>query len=387
MRVKDIGEFDLIDVLIEVIERRGLDRAGPEGRLLRIGAGDDAAAWEGPGGVEVLTNDVMVEGVHFDLATIGWRDLGWKCVAVNLSDVAAMGCLPGFAVVALGLPGGLRVADLVEMYEGMLDACERYGCALVGGDVVRSPTFFVSVAVTGMAQTDGGGPPAWPLLARDGARVGDLVAVTGHVGCSAGGLRMMTEGRELDDETATHLRLAHVRPTPRVSEGAALARHGAHAAIDVSDGLLDDLGKLCRASGVGAVVRVDRLPADDHPAGRIPERMAVAGPRRRRGLRAPDGGDGGHVGEGRPRGRHAHVRHRRDRAGGCRRPRRRRAGRAGQRRDGRLGPLPESPTSVIPAQGDPCITVIPAKAGTLHNRHSREGMTINRGCNPSFPRK
>ena len=367
MRVEDIGEFDLIDVLIEAIERRGLDRAGPEGRLLTIGAGDDAAAWERPAGVEVLTNDVMVEGVHFDLATIGWRDLGWKCVAVNLSDVAAMGCLPGFAVVALGLPGGLRVADLVEMYEGMLDACERYGCALVGGDVVRSPTFFVSVAVTGMAQNGGDGPP--PLLARDGARVGDLVAVTGHVGCSAGGLRMMTEGQKLDDETRAHLRLAHVRPTPRVSEGAALARHGAHAAIDVSDGLLDDLGKLCRASGVGAVVRVDRLPADGSPAGSLPARVAVAGPRRRRRLRAPDGGDGGHVGEGRPRRRRAHIRHRRDRAGGCRRSRRRRAGRAGQRRYRRLGPLPESPTSVItmkiavprphpsfPRKRDPCTT-------------------------------
>ena len=262
MRVEDIGEFDLIDALIGVIERRGLDPAGPEGRLLRIGAGDDAAAWERPAGVDMLTNDVMVEGVHFDLAAIGWRELGWKCAAVNLSDVAAMGCLPGFAVVGLGLPGELRVADLVEMYEGMLDVCERYGCALVGGDVVSSPTFFVSVAVTGMAQTDGDGTR--PLLARDGARVGDLVALTGHVGCSGGGLRMMTEGRELDAETAAHLRLAHVRPAPRLSEGAALARHGAHAAIDVSDGLLDDLGKLCRASGVGAVVRLDRLPADDH---------------------------------------------------------------------------------------------------------------------------
>ena len=279
MRVQDIGEFDLIDLLIGAIERRGLDPAGPEGRRLTIGAGDDAAAWERPAGVEVLTNDVMVEGVHFDLATIGWRDLGWKCVAVNLSDVAAMGCLPGFAVIALGLPGGLRVADLVEMYEGMLDACERYGCALVGGDVVRSPTFFVSVAVTGAAQT-GGGPASRPLLARDGARVGDFVAVTGHVGCSAAGLRTMTEGRELDAEAASHLRLAHVRPTPRLSEGAALARHGAHAAIDVSDGLLDDLGKLCGASGVGALVRLDRLPADDHLRSAYPDEwpsLALAG--------------------------------------------------------------------------------------------------------------
>ena len=262
MRVEDIGEFDLIDVLVGLIERRGLDRPALDGHRLRIGLGDDAAAWERPAGVDVFTGDVMVEGVHFDLATTGWRDLGWKSVAVNLSDVAAMGCLPVCAVVGLGLPGGLRENDLVEMYEGMLDACERYGCALVGGDVVRSPTFFVSVAVTGAAQVGGGDPAGQRLLARDGARVGDLVAVTGHVGSSAAGLRMMAEGRDLDAETAAHLRDAHLRPEPRLAEGQALARHGAHAAIDVSDGLLDDLGKLCRASGVGAVVRVDSLPAD-----------------------------------------------------------------------------------------------------------------------------
>ena len=263
MRVEDIGEFDLIGVLVGLIERRGLDRPAPEGHRLRIGLGDDAAAWERPAGVDMLTNDVLVEGIHFDLASTGWRDLGWKSIAVNLSDVAAMGCLPACAVIGLGLPYGLRENDLVEMYEGMLDACELYGCALVGGDVVRSPTFFISVAVTGAAQANGDGPASQPLLARHGARVGDIVAVTGHLGCSAGGLRMMAERRALDGETAAHLRLAHVRPQPRLSEGQALARHGAHAAIDVSDGLLDDLGKLCRASRVGAVILADRLPADD----------------------------------------------------------------------------------------------------------------------------
>lgn len=263
MRVEDIGEFDLIEVLAGLIERRGLDRPAAEGHRLRIGLGDDAAAWERPAGVDVFTSDVMVEGIHFDLASTGWRDLGWKSIAVNLSDVAAMGCLPACAVVGLGLPYGLREDDLVEMYEGMLDACERYGCALVGGDVVRSPTFFVSVAVTGAAQAEGDGTASQPLLSRHGARVGDLVMVTGHPGRSAGGLKMMAERHRLDGETAALLRLAHVRPEPRLSEGQALARHGAHAAIDVSDGLLDDLGKLCRASGVGAVVLADQLPADD----------------------------------------------------------------------------------------------------------------------------
>ena len=224
MRVEDIGEFDLINVLIGLIERRGLDRPAPDGHRLRIGLGDDAAAWERQAGVDVFTNDVLVEGIHFDLASTGWRDLGWKSMAVNLSDVAAMGCMPVCAVIGLGLPYGLRESDLVEMYEGMLDACERYGCALVGGDVVRSPTFFVSVAVTGAAQGDGDDPASQPLLARHGARVGDFVAVTGHLGCSAGGLRMMAERRKLDGETAAHLRLAHVRPEPRLAEGTGRGR-------------------------------------------------------------------------------------------------------------------------------------------------------------------
>ena len=263
MRVEDIGEFDLIRVLTGLIERRGLDRPSAAGHRLKIGLGDDAAAWERSAGVDVFTSDVMVEGIHFDLASTGWRDLGWKSITVNLSDVAAMGCAPACAVVGLGLPYGLRENDLVEMYEGMLDACERYGCALVGGDIVRSPTFFVSVAVTGAAQAAGDGATNQPLLSRHGARVGDLVAVTGDLGSSAGGLRMMAERHRFDGDTAAHLLLAHVRPEPRLSEGQALARHGAHAAIDVSDGLLDDLGKLCRASGVGAIVLADRLPADD----------------------------------------------------------------------------------------------------------------------------
>jgi thiamine-monophosphate kinase len=258
-----MGELKLIELLIETIGRRGHGRSVATGHRLKVAVGDDAAAWEAPGGIEILLNDVMVEAVHFDLETTGWRDLGWKCVAVNLSDVAAMGCVPGYAVVGLGLRGDLPVSGIIEMYEGMLDVSGEYGCSLVGGDVVQSPTFFVSVAMTGDAQVkETGGPVSQPVLTRDAARVGDLLAVTGHVGCSGGGLRMLREGLGFDEETTSHLRLAHIRPVPRLSEGVALARQGESAVIDVSDGLMDDLGKLCKASGVGAVVRSDRLPAD-----------------------------------------------------------------------------------------------------------------------------
>jgi len=204
-----------------------------------------------------LSTDTMVEGVHFNLDRTSWRDLGWKAMAVNLSDVAAMGCSPGYSVVTLGLHGGLPVDGLKEMYLGMADACRRFGGAAVGGDVVRSPVFFVTVAMTGMA-----GDGDTPLLLRGAARPGDQVAVTGSLGGSAGGLRMLAEGPVLDDKTGSYLRDAHNRPAPRVSEGAILRRDGVLAAIDISDGLVADLDKLCEASGVGAVVRSGLLPVD-----------------------------------------------------------------------------------------------------------------------------
>ncbi len=263
MLVKDMGEFGLIDTLAQAIAAengRLIERAGRRGFRVRVSIGDDAAAWEAPSGLSVMTTDTMVEGVHFNLGQIGWRDLGWKSLAVNLSDVAAMGCAPLFSLITLGLRGELPVDGLVEMYKGMLDAHRGFGGAIVGGDIVSSPAFFVTVALEGAAA--GGGA----LLSRHTAAPADKIAVTGRLGCSGGGLRMMLEGRthQYDAETASHLREAHNRPTPRVAEGMALAEGGVLAAMDISDGLMDDLGKMCRASGVGAVVRSELAPADDY---------------------------------------------------------------------------------------------------------------------------
>lgn len=275
MLVKDTGEFQLIETLAQAIAE---ENAGCIGRLdeggfrLRRSIGEDAAAWEGPSGVRVLTTDTMVEGVHFSLNHIGWRDLGWKSLAVNLSDIAAMGCSPLYAVVTLGLRGDLPVEGLVEMYRGIMEACRECGGAIVGGDVVRSPTFFVTVALEGTAvPSSGGDSSADLLLIREAALAGDRIAVTGSLGCSAGGLRMLTQGLRFDGETAGHLRDAHNRPLPRVAQGVALAQQGVAAAIDVSDGLVSDLERMCEASGVGASIHADLVPADEFLKEAYPE--------------------------------------------------------------------------------------------------------------------
>lgn len=266
MKVKELGEFGLIELLIGMVgrERRGPDNASPFGFRLEVDAGDDTAAWRCGQVTELCTTDTAVEGVHFTPATIPWQDLGWRIMAANVSDIAAMGGLPLYALVTLGLPGEAEVEDVVELYGGMLELSNEYGVAIVGGDVVRSPIFFVTVALTGVH--DG-----TPLL-RSAARPGELVAVTGYLGSSAGGLEMMVSGLSLRREVEEHLRGAHRRPRPCVAQGRALAWAGVRACIDISDGLVDDLSKLCKASGVAARVEAGRVPI--HPLLReaFPER-------------------------------------------------------------------------------------------------------------------
>ena len=270
MLVRDTGEFRLIELLAETLAAEGVEGPGLDALRPRIGIGDDAAVWEGEAGARVLTADAMVEGVHFDLDLTGWRDLGWKAIAVNLSDVAAMGCLPTCSVVTLGLWDDLPVEGLVEMYRGMAEACRSHGGRVVGGDVVRSPVFFVSVAMEGEAAVsgpDGRGT----VLTRHAAEIGDVIAVTGSLGDSAGGLHLALSGESFENSTE-RLRAAHFRPEPRLVTGQALARAGIRAAMDISDGLVGDLTKLCEASGVGAVVQGGDVPVSDALRRTLPDK-------------------------------------------------------------------------------------------------------------------
>jgi thiamine-monophosphate kinase len=266
MNVSDLGEFSLIERLTGVFAdnyRPPESRADGRFQLL-IGVGDDAAAWAGPAGTTVLTCDAMVPGTHFDLAYAAPGDVGWRAMVSCQSDVAAMGFRPAFATVTLGLTGSEPAEQLDELYVGMAQACSHFGGRVVGGDIVRSKNMFISVAMVGTDPSSDPDRPARPMT-RSAAKPGDVIAVTGPVGASAGGLRLLMSGADPDPDrgvTEATLTHAHLRPEPRVTTGIWLAANGVACAVDVSDGLVDDLGRVCRASGVAARVRLPEIPVD-----------------------------------------------------------------------------------------------------------------------------
>lgn len=250
------GEFGTIARIRELLD------AG-EGPRPLIGIGDDAAAWRQEAATLVATTDMLIEGIHFELTTTSWRDLGWKALAVNLSDVAAMGAAPRWCLVSVGLKGSVPLDDVLALYAGMKDLAQREACPIVGGDTVASPHDQVlSVTVVGAVPVD----EASTLMRRDAGAVGDLVAVTGTLGGSAAGLFTLQHPEAAPSDCYDVLAAAHRRPQPRLAAGRALRLAGVRCAMDVSDGLLADLEKVCAASGVSAVVQAESIPI--HPAAR-----------------------------------------------------------------------------------------------------------------------
>ena len=264
MEIQELGEFGVIDLLTRmVVQQRGGPNHGADLSFkLTVDNGDDTAAWQTGKATELFTTDTVVEGVHFTRETTPWRDLGWKCIASNVSDIAAMGGLPMYALVTLGLPPETEVSELEQLYEGMMEISNEHGVAIVGGDMVRSPVVFITIGLTGIHA-------GHPML-RSTARPGDQVAVTGYLGSSGGGLRLMLGAGhdsnlsdQVSEEAAEYLRVCHRRPRPAVAEGRILSASGVVTAMDVSDGLADDLSKLCRSSGLSARIHAGQVPV--HP--------------------------------------------------------------------------------------------------------------------------
>jgi len=265
MNVSNFGEFNLIKHLMDVISKDNLiiiNNLSQLGYVLSVPSGDDCAVWNSLDNSHVVTVDALVENVHFNFDYISWEQLGSKSVSVNLSDIAAMGAKPIFITINLGINGDIQVEELTSLYIGIMKKCKLYNVAVIGGDIVRSRDFFISISAYGVSICNS----ERSVLKRSGALDKDLIAVTGDIGCSYAGYKLLSEDMyKIHDKSITdHLINAHNNPIPRVYEGLDLLKLGANSAIDISDGLLDDLNKLCTSSNVGAEVYSNDLPIDSY---------------------------------------------------------------------------------------------------------------------------
>jgi thiamine-monophosphate kinase len=271
MRIAEIGEFGLISKIASLIDAEG-DRQSPARRDLLLGIGDDAAAWKSPGGIELITTDILVEDVHFDFSYTGWKDLGWKSMAINISDINSMGGRPRYALASLALPGRREAEDVLDLYRGILEISNKYGVAVAGGTISAADKVVINITLTGIAGGD--------MLTRTSAQPGDLVAIFGFPGLSAAGHKALSQFINLDAEALQLFKNAHLRPAPDFNSGPLLADLGVRTAIDISDGLAADLAHICVASGVAATLHTGKLPV--HPLlikyfGRDSLRISLAG--------------------------------------------------------------------------------------------------------------
>jgi thiamine-monophosphate kinase len=264
------SEWDLIAALSREF--------GPGPPQVIVGIGDDCAALSLNGPDYLLwTVDTLVEGVHFDLTYTSLSQLGWKSLAVNLSDIAAMGGEPRYALLSLGWPPARDRALALEFAAGLAQAAREYQVAVIGGDTVASPVLSVTVTLTGQV-------PAAQMLRRSGAQPGDLIFVTGPLGEGAAGLEILRRGLDLALDLKEPLIEAHLRPRPHLRAGRLLAQEGlATALIDTSDGVATDLYHICQASGVGARINDAAVPVSPRVQalapvlGRAPLDLALTG--------------------------------------------------------------------------------------------------------------
>jgi len=249
MKLNELGEFGLI--------KRLVDKLPEYGRDVIVGPGDDVAVLRTSSDKYLLaTIDSQVEGIHFLFEYTGARQLGEKAIAINVSDIASMGGQPRHALVSLALPDSCQLEVVEELYEGIYSASHAYGLDVIGGNISSSRSgLLVDVCLLGEVEPEN-------LVLRSGAAPGDGIYVTGWLGSSAAGFELLcSKLRNCDERIWEELTSSHLTPKARLYEARSLVATGAVSAmIDISDGLISDLGHILEASGVGAVVYTDRLP-------------------------------------------------------------------------------------------------------------------------------
>lgn len=249
MRIKDLSEFGFIDR----IKKGCLNRKSG----VMVGIGDDCAVLKSTDGSAILlTTDMLVENVHFRCDRTTPFLLGRKSLAVNISDIAAMGGNPKEALIAIAIPEETEIEFLDGLYDGIKSMAAEYDINLLGGDTVSSPkNLVISISLMGEAAED-------EVLYRSGATVGGVIFITGTVGSSAAGLDVAIKNRQFDEKDL--LLAAHFDPVPHVKAGRIIAvSKAANSLIDVSDGVVSDLGHICDESGVGAIIELAKLPVTD----------------------------------------------------------------------------------------------------------------------------
>ena len=266
-----MGEFELLAKLRE--------RLPQNGERVELGSGDDAAVTV-PGGATATSVDAIVEGVHFRRGEAGLRSVGHKALATALSDLAAMGAEAGEAYVVFAAPADLAEEDFLDLLDGMLELAAATGTTLAGGDLTRAPVLTLAVTVVGHA------PAPADLVSRGGAQPGDAIVLTGEIGAAAAGRLLLDDpslARALPSATLERLRTRQLQPSPRLRSGLALARAGATAMIDLSDGLAGDAAHVARAGRVALQIEAASLPLARGvaeiaaAAGRDPLELAVSG--------------------------------------------------------------------------------------------------------------
>ena len=244
MELKELGEFGLIDLIRRKVYTKD--------KRVVLNIGDDAAVLKcSPGKLLIFTTDTLMERVHFDLRYFSFKDIGWKSMATNLSDIAAMGGIPLAGLVSLGLPKRIKEEQVLELYSGMENLSSRFKCPIVGGDIFSSPQgLVVTISLLGEVEKNLFKP-------RGGARVGDLIYVTGDLGEAETGLRILRKS----NKKKKSITKKHLTPCPRITESRLLIKNlKISSMIDISDGLSSDLHHICEESKKGALIYAEKIP-------------------------------------------------------------------------------------------------------------------------------